>query len=203
MSVEESPLVLYTERLVLHVAGADAAARVVSYFEQNRAHLAPWEPPFPQGIFTSAFWARRLELAQREYRDGSSMRLVLSSRAEPEGPIVGMANFTQFVRGAFMCCTLGYSLAHDVQGAGMMSEALRAAIHHVFHTLGMHRIQANYIPGNERSGQLLRRLGFAVEGYARDYLFINGQWRDHILTSLSNTQASLPDYLQEGMRLRA
>lgn len=25
-----------------------------------------------------------------------------------------------------------------------------------------------------------------VEGYARDYLMINGQWQDHILTSLIN-----------------
>jgi ribosomal-protein-alanine N-acetyltransferase len=45
---------------------------------------------------------------------------------------------------------------------------------------------ANYIPTNERSGLLLKRLGFAVEGYARDYLLINGQWRDHVLTALTN-----------------
>lgn len=31
---------------------------------------------------------------------------------------------------------------------------------------------------------LLKRLGFVVEGYARDYLMINGLWQDHILTSL-------------------
>jgi ribosomal-protein-alanine N-acetyltransferase len=29
----------------------------------------------------------------------------------------------------------------------------------------------------------LRALGFTVEGYARDYLFIDGAWRDHVLTA--------------------
>ncbi len=43
-----------------------------------------------------------------------------------------------------------------------------------------------YLPHNQRSGKLLKRLGFVAEGYARDYLMINGQWEDRILTSLIN-----------------
>ena len=50
----------------------------------------------------------------------------------------------------------------------------------------MHRIIAAYLPHNQRSGKLLKQLGFVVEGYARDDLMINGQWQDHILTSLIN-----------------
>ncbi|WP_416995596.1 hypothetical protein [Aeromonas salmonicida] len=37
-----------------------------------------------------------------------------------------------------------------------------------------------------RSGTLLEHLGFEREGYARDYLMINGRWKDHILTALIN-----------------
>ena len=44
----------------------------------------------------------------------------------------------------------------------------------MFREQNLHRIQANYVPRNERSGGLLRRLGFVVEGYARDYLLLNG-----------------------------
>ena len=65
----------------------------------------------------------------------------------------------------------------------------------LFQELRMHRIMANYLPTNERSGSLLRRLGFKVEGYARDYIYINGAWRDHILTSLVNDDPVLPDYI--------
>jgi ribosomal-protein-alanine N-acetyltransferase len=67
-----------------------------------------------------------------------------------------------------------------------MGEALQVAINYVFKELNMHRVMANYIPDNQRSGNVLKRLEFVVEGYARDYLLINGQWQDHILTSLTN-----------------
>jgi ribosomal-protein-alanine N-acetyltransferase len=47
------------------------------------------------------------------------------------------------------------------------------------------------MPHNTRSAAVLKRLGFAVDGYARDYLMIDGRWQDHILTSLLN-----PDWTQ-------
>ncbi len=195
MSSDASPVILETERMLLLLPGSGAAGRMVSYFERNRSHLAPWEPPFPQGLFTSAFWERRLLQNQQEYRQGKSMRLVLVPRDDPEGAVIGLANFTQFVRGAFMACVLGYSLDAHAQGHGYMYEALKTAVQHVFHELRMHRIMANYLPTNERSGSLLRRLGFKVEGYARDYIYINGAWRDHILTSLVNDDPVVPDYI--------
>ncbi len=193
---------LHTDRLVLMLPGAEAAPKIVSYFETNRAYLTPWEPPFPRGMFTNAFWERRLVQNQQEYRVGKSMRLALRWRHEPDGPVLGLANFTQFVRGAFMACTLGYSLDEDCQGKGLMTEALSRAIAHLFEELGLHRVMANYLPINERSGRLLRRLGFQVEGYARDYIFINGAWRDHILTSLVNPKPSPPDYVSAQQSLR-
>lgn len=48
------------------------------------------------------------------------------------------------------------------------------------------RIQASYIPDNVRSGRLLQRLGFQREGLAPRYLFIDGAWRDHVITALIN-----------------
>ncbi|MCA9622079.1 MAG: GNAT family N-acetyltransferase [Myxococcales bacterium] len=190
-----SPLTLETERLLLTLPDADSAPRLVSYFETNRAHLSPWEPPLPPGLFTNTFWERRLDQNRSEYLGGKSMRLVLVEKHAPMGPVVGLANFTQIVRGAFLCCTLGYSLDEDMQGNGYMQEALVTAIRHCFDELGLHRVQANYLPINERSGSLLRRLGFVVEGYARDYLYINGRWRDHILTAKTKNDNAPPDYV--------
>ena len=69
-----------------------------------------------------------------------------------------------------------------------MSEALRATNAFVFDVIRLHRIMANYRPENVRSGRLLERLGFVREGIAKDYLFIDGAWRDHVLTSLTNAR---------------
>jgi ribosomal-protein-alanine N-acetyltransferase len=74
-----------------------------------------------------------------------------------------------------------------------MFEALQALVRYAFEDLKLHRIMANYMPANERSGRLLRRIGFVVEGYARDYLHLDGAWRDHILTSLTNPNPLFPD----------
>jgi [ribosomal protein S5]-alanine N-acetyltransferase len=182
-----------TERLVLTIPHPDAARRLLAYATENRDHLTRWEPPHPEGFFTESFWRRRLERNMEEFVRDLSLRLCLVRRAEPDGPILGHCNFSNFVRGGFQACQLGYSLDHRVEGQGYMSEALRAAIAFVFAELDFHRIMANYVPTNERSGRLLRRLGFVVEGYARDYLFIGDGWKDHVLTALTNSAAVLPD----------
>ena len=69
---------------------------------------------------------------------------------------------------------------------------LAAALPWVFAHLALHRVRAGYEPVNERSGRLLRRLGFVVEGYARDYIYTGGAWRDQILTSLVNPAPLIP-----------
>ncbi len=50
----------------------------------------------------------------------------------------------------------------------------------------MHRIAASYMPHNKRSEAVLKHMGFEREGFAKDYLLINGKWEDHILTALHN-----------------
>ena len=124
------------------------------------------------------------------------MQLAIFERGQLEGRVLGVCNFTAFIRSAFHACYLGYSIGQRYEGRGLMYEALAAAINYTFENLRLHRVMANYVPTNERSGRVLRRLGFTVEGYARDYLLVGGQWRDHILTSLTNTRLQPCDIQQ-------
>ena len=87
---------------------------------------------------------------------------------------------------------LGYSVDARAEGKGIMTEALTALVAFAFGSLELHRIQANYMPSNERSGRVLKKLDFDVEGYARDYLFLGGAWRDHILTARLNPKVTQP-----------
>ena len=184
--------VIETERLYLTIPPPESAARMATYAVENEAHLGKWEPPRPDGYFTEGYWYRRLERNLDEHTHDLSLRLAIFRRSDLDGPVCGHVNFNQIQRGGFQACTLGYSLDHRCEGRGMMTEALGAAIPYVFSELKLHRVQANYIPINERSAHVLRRLGFVFEGYARDYLFIGGAWRDHILTALTNPRAPLP-----------
>lgn len=181
-----------TARLRLSIPPPELAGRYLAYFERNRDHLARWDPPRPEGFYTEAFWRERLLRDRDDLAADRALRLALQWRGAPEGEVIGVCNFNQFVRGAFQAATLGYSLDQRAVGSGVMSEALQAAIAYMFDTLGFHRVMANYLPHNERSGRLLRRLGFVVEGFARDYLYIDGAWRDHVLTALTNPRAAAP-----------
>ncbi len=69
-----------------------------------------------------------------------------------------------------------------------MFEALERSIRYIFEELSIQRIMANYMPINTRSAKLLNFLGFTIEGYAKNYLLINGRWEDHILSALSLDQ---------------
>jgi ribosomal-protein-alanine N-acetyltransferase len=150
-------------------------------------HLDRWSPPVSSAYFTERFWQERLALAVEEFRAGRAARFVLQEGPDEDAPIIGTCNYTNVVRGPFLACHLGYQLGRAHEGRGYMSEALRATNEFAFGRMRLHRIMANYRPENERSGRLLERLGFVREGVAKDYLFIDGAWRDHVLTALSNS----------------
>jgi [ribosomal protein S5]-alanine N-acetyltransferase len=189
-----------TERLLLTIPDVDAAPRMLDYVRENREHFAPWSPPEPAGYYTEQFWEQfwrdYFQMAGRQFEQDLALRLSFFFRDDIQGRVIGDCNFTNFVRGPFQACYLGYKISKRAEGQGLMREALGAAINYVFETLRLHRIMANYVPTNERSGRLLRRLGFTVEGYARDYLLVGGVWRDHVLTSLTNTELKPEDVKQ-------
>jgi len=175
-----------TERLILRVPTPEDAGEMASFALANRDHFAPWDPARGEAYFTPEHWRQELERTIESARAGTSLRLVLQPRDDELPPIAGHCTFSGIVRGAFHAAYLGYGLDRRAVGRGLMEEALRAAIAYCFDELNLHRIMANYMPVNERSGRLLRKLGFAPEGYARDYLRLAGAWQDHILTALTN-----------------
>jgi [ribosomal protein S5]-alanine N-acetyltransferase len=181
---------LSTARTVLTIPEPSAAPRVLDYFARNRARLEVVSPPWAEGFFTEEYWRRRLTVAREEFLADVSLRLYMSRPGDDT--IIGAVAFTQFFRVAWQRCILGYSIDAAHEGQGLLREALETSIAYVFDDLGFHRIEANYMPTNERSGNLLRRLGFTVEGYARDYLFLGDRWRDHVLTSKTNPAPTNP-----------
>ncbi|MDR3689419.1 MAG: GNAT family N-acetyltransferase [Fimbriimonas sp.] len=152
------------------------------YYRENRDFLQPLSPRFSEDMFSEHDWERSIPIIRQEFAVGRSMRFCLFK----DLVMIGVANVTSITQSPSHSCILGYTLSQTMQGQGYMKEALVPIIDYVFKVRNVHRITANYMPHNQRSGRLLRSLGFQVEGYARDYLLINGQWQDHILSALHN-----------------
>lgn len=174
-----------TDRLAFRLPGPEEAAEVTRFYTDNRSHLQPWSPTFPPGMFSQAFWETELARRQAEFDAGHDVRGFLFTRVLP-CRVIGNLSLTNIVRGVLQACTLGYSLAAEAQGQGYMLEAVRGVVSFAFGPLRLHRVTAGYMPSNQRSAVVLRGAGFAVEGYARKYVLIDGQWEDHVLTAIVN-----------------
>jgi ribosomal-protein-alanine N-acetyltransferase len=184
--------IIETARLSLVASMHVTAFETLDFYQRNREHFAPWDPPIPPDFLSLVGQARRVELACGDFRGQSALRYWLTLREDPRR-IVGQVHFSQLARGAFQNAMLGYSVDRALQGTGVMSEALRAGIDEVFSDrVRLHRVQANVRPENARSITLLERLGFEREGLSKRYLFIAGDWRDHYSYALRNPVETAP-----------
>lgn len=182
---------LSTRNLNLTPPSIQDLLAIISFEKRNRDHLANWESSIFSNLEKNSTpeeaIQKRLETWIKECEEGKSVRFLMRPITVPD-LVIGFCNFTQIYRGAFQACYLGYKIDREYEGKGLMFEALEISIGYVFETMGLHRIMANYMPINIKSAKLLNRLGFAIEGYAKNYLLINNRWEDHVLTAMSLEQ---------------
>ena len=155
----------------------------------SRDFLIPWEPVWADDELTRGAFRRRIKRYQKETRlDSAYVFFVL--RASDDA-LLGGCTLSTVRRGVTQCCTLGYWIGAQFANQGYMTRALKLLMPFVFRTLGLHRIEAACLIGNDASRKLLLRAGFRQEGLARRYLLINGEWADHLLFALLKEEAQL------------
>jgi ribosomal-protein-alanine N-acetyltransferase len=81
---------------------------------------------------------------------------------------------------------IGYALHPQLQGQGLMQEAMTVVLDYGFHTIKLHSVEANVNPNNRRSIQLLERNGFVREAYHKENYYYNGHFLDSVIYSLIN-----------------
>jgi len=173
---------LRTERLALRASDPAFAESAADYYRRNREAHARWNPPQADTVFSVEGQRERLAGSAAAVAAGTLVGWWLFAHAAPQRAI-GQIHLSQIARGAFCNAMLGYSVDAAHEGRGLMLEALEAVLADAFGRLALHRVQANVRPENLRSLGLLQRLGFEREGLAREYLFIDGAWRDHVMTA--------------------
>lgn len=82
--------------------------------------------------------------------------------------------------------TIGYWLDEKYQGKGIMTAAVKILINFAFKDLELNRVQINCAVGNNKSSALPKKLGFKIEGIARQTEWLYDHfidWEEYSLLS--------------------
>ena len=149
--------------------------------KKNKLYLQPWEPLWSINELERSSFVKRVRMFERlSHNDQAYSFLIFTSDNEE---FIGEVNISNVQRGIIQSCTIGYWIAKDCEGKGMMSESLELVKEFIFNELKLHRIEAACLPHNMPSLKVLLKNGFIKEGTARKLLKINDKWQDHTVLS--------------------
>lgn len=164
-------------QVALRQVTIDDAGVLVDLYRTNRTFLAPWEPNREDLFFTEDHQRQQLVQAVEHCRSGRTLPCVILADTR----VVGRITINDIIRGAFDSAHLGYWVAQEMNGQGIATAAVAAAVRLCFKDLGLHRVQAATLTHNAASQRVLSRNGFTFIGTAPRYLRIAGSWQDHHL----------------------
>jgi ribosomal-protein-alanine N-acetyltransferase len=147
--------------------------------EISRDFLTPWEPTWPADDLSRSAFRRRVRRYAEDLRTDQGYAFLISRTSD--NALVGGLTLANIRRGVAQAGSIGYWMGQPFVRQGYMTAAVRAIIPFAFASLRLHRLEAACIPTNAGSIRLLEKTGFVREGYAREYLCINGIWQDHLL----------------------
>lgn len=189
MNTSITPITIETNRLMLFTAETVHLPVILDYLKRNHDFFLPWVPSMPEQTYDDAYQMQWIIHDQKLLKNQLKLKFYYICKNDPK-KIIGDLSYSNIIKGAFLSCYLGYKQDKNMCGNGFMYEAIQAANNYMFHTIQLHRIEANIIPRNTSSIKLIESLGFIREGYSKHYLKINGVWEDHLrYAKLSNDES--------------
>ena len=73
---------------------------------------------------------------------------------------------------------IGYVLSPDYWGRGYATEAVDMILRFAFCNLGLHRVEAHYMPQNVASRHVMEKCHMQYEGIKREGMYIKGVYQD-------------------------
>ena len=149
---------------------------------RNADWLRPWEATVPPGDTTAPTTFRALV---RDLRRQAKDRRALPFAVTVDDVFAGQLTVTNIVGGSARWAQVGYWIDQRHAGQNVMPTAVALVVDHCLQQMQLHRIEVAIRPENTASLRVVEKLGFTEVGYARGYLHIDGQWRDHRLFALT------------------
>jgi len=162
---------LTTNRLLLrHIVPGDAEALFAIRSDVETMKFFGQEPH--ESLDETKDVIRRME---ERYTIKEALRWCITLQGD-DG-LIGTCTLFHFDEG-FDRAETGYELNRALWGKGFMTEAMSAILTFGFNELGLHRVEAVIDIANERSKNLLFKLGFIYEGNLRQRYFFRGHFED-------------------------
>jgi ribosomal-protein-alanine N-acetyltransferase len=179
VSISELTPAIAGEGVALRVPQMADCSEWAALREASRDFLMPWEPTWPADDLTRSSFRRRIKRYSEDHRNDLAYSFFIFRKRDDV--LIGGLTLANIRRGCAQSGSLGYWVGAPYARQGHMTAAVNAIIPFAFGTLKLHRIEAACIPANVASVRLLEKTGFRREGFARQYLCINGAWQDHWL----------------------
>ncbi len=175
-----------TERMTLRPLRDDDEKEFVRTVTESAEAWRPWVPAASRDVTPRELFRREHDRALRGTRAGTHLRL---GGFGQDNRLLGLFSLNEIVRGVFQSAYAGWQVTAHRMGEGLATEGVRALVSIAFAPepdgLGLHRVQANIMPGNGASLRVAEKVGFRREGVARRYLRIAGEWEDHAMFALT------------------
>lgn len=148
----------------------------------SKSFLTPWEPAWDASSCSRRAYMRFLKNSSYlANMDRAYSFLIFKS---DDKSLIGGINIGNIRRGASQSASIGYWIGRQYTRKGYMNEALNILLPSLFIDFRLNRIEAATLQENVASRNLLKKIGFKKEGELRNYLQINGVWRNHIMYGL-------------------
>lgn len=164
--------------IILKTLLADDAHKVLQFYKKNRNTFDYYETSKPANFYEEEFQRQLLEAESSAFLKGSHARYFLFDERFPSD-IIGCISFYNILRGDFDHCKTGYKIDEEYRKMGYGTKMLSLATKAISEELGIHRIEAYVLPENTASIHLLEKCGYELEGLAKDYVRLRGEWQDH------------------------
>lgn len=168
-----------TKRLLLRPGWSEDAPALFRAFADERVVMPLSRAPWPYRLdHAETFLARE--------PDRGFPHFLIVERSDPEAPIIGGVGFHE----ADGAPELGYWLAPEKWGRGLMTEAAQAALDAARACLGYRRFVSGHFFDNPASGRVLEKLGFRPTGeIARRFALARGGVVDCVLFARDENDA--------------
>ena len=152
------------------------AEELTNYYIRNKEHLREFEPARDNSFYEVEVQRKILIESYKQLMVGTGMDLGIYLKDK----LIGKIKVSNIVHGVFKSAFIGYSIDKEHEGKGYMKEAVLLVEKYCKQYLDLHRLEASVLVDNIKSKRVLLKSGFEEIGINKEYLYINGKWRDHI-----------------------